>query len=283
MKRYAFFALITILALTTLACSITFNAPEIRTTTGPTQAFTVNETAPADPAKLTISMGAGKINLSGGGESFINGEVRYNVEQFKPTITRGQDSVSIKQETENLPSAIGKDVINEWNLKLGTTATALTINAGAYEGDIDLSGVPLTNLKINDGASKAKVMFNSANPEVMEELTYKTGASQVELLGLGNANFKQMTFGGGAGSYTLDFTGKLQQEAKVNISAGVSSIKVTIPASTNCRVEVTGGLNNIEPKGTWNVNDKVYEIRGDGPQLNIRIDMGVGNLELISQ
>ena len=107
--------------------------------------------------------------------------------------------------------------------------------------------------------------------------------SQVELIGLANANFKEMTFGGGAGSYTLDFTGTLMQDAKVTVTSGVSSMKIIIPNGTRSQVTLTGGLNNVDQSGTWTVKDKVYQTDGTGPLVSITVEMGVGNLELIHQ
>lgn len=283
MKRYAFLFVVTLLALSSLACSLTINAPTVRSATGPTETMTINEPAPSSGTPhLSIGMGAGKLNVSGGGSSLVTGTVRYNVAEIKPTVERSGNDVNIKQETKRFAS-IGPDVINEWTLQLGTMPMELTVNAGAYEGTLDLSGVALTRLQINDGASKSKVIFNDPNPQTMEMLTYKTGASEVNLQGLANANFKQMTFGGGAGSYTLDFSGELKQDARVDISSGVSSVKIIIPKGMHSSVEVTGGLNNVEPTGTWTVKDKTYESAGTGPLLTIHVDMGVGNLQLVNE
>ena len=45
----------------------------------------------------------------------------------------------------------------------------------------------------------------------MSILRYETGASTVKLNGLANANFGTLIFSGGAGDYTLDFSGDLQR------------------------------------------------------------------------
>jgi hypothetical protein len=285
MKRFPVIFLIAILAILSLACSITINAPDIKTghRTAQVETLNINEAAPIAPAKLTVGMGAGKLGITSGGEGLVSGTVRYNVVELKPEITHSGSEITIKQNTNNFASAIGSDVVNDWNLKLGNTPMDLTVNAGAYEGTVDLSGVPLTRLQINDGASKAQVVFHQPNPQIMENLIYKTGASTVDLIGLANANFQNMTFGGGAGAYTLDFTGKLQREANVNITSGVSSIKIIIPTGTHARINLTGGLNNVNQTGSWNVNNHVYETGSEGPILSISIDMGVGNLELVNQ
>jgi hypothetical protein len=284
MKPYALPLLIAILLLTSLACQITVNAPDLPNVEIMDQPETlnINEAAPlSSPASLVISMSAGKLNLAGGGSSFVSGSVRYNVANQKPTVTRDGSQITIDQNELKSALNLGRDVINEWDLRLGTTPTALKINAGAYEGKLLLGGIPLTNLEINDGASKSEIRFDDPNPQVMETLSYKTGASQVELINLGNANFEEMTFDSGAGSYTLDFGGALQRDASVRLNSGVSNTKIIIPEGTRARIEVNGSLNNVTQSGTWTVKDRLYEAQGSGPLLSIRVEMSVGQLELV--
>lgn len=284
MKRYALPLFLIILIMTSLACQVTINAPTFRNPSVMAQpeTLTINEPAPSSaPAALELSMSAGKLNISGGSASFVSGTVRYNLENQKPTIRRDGNTLVIDQNELRNALNIGTDVINEWDIQLGNIPTALKINAGAYEGTLSLGGVPLTRLEINDGASKSKVNFNQVNPESMELLSYKTGASQVEMTGLANANFREMTFDSGAGDYTLDFGGELKQDASVRITSGVSNTKVVIPAGMNARIQVNGGLNNVTQRGVWNVQDRTYETQGSGPLLTIDVEMSVGQLELI--
>jgi len=275
--------LIAILVLTSLACSFTVNLPTV--TTGPTETLTVNEAAPKDSEtfEMTINMGAGDLTLAPGAEGLISGEIRYNVSSWKPTIQRDDDSIEIAQEPNKSLGIPGQDLVNEWNLKLGKTPLDLSLHAGAYKGTVDLSGVPLTNLKVNDGASQAKLVFKEANPAEMEELSYKTGASQVELSGLGYANASEINFDCGAGNYTLDFSGPLQRDVEVSIKGGVSNVKIIVPKDTLAVVDLTGGLKNVSLTGTWNVEDHVYTSLGKGYKIEIEVDMGLGNLELISR
>ncbi|MHB8112364.1 MAG: toast rack family protein, partial [Bellilinea sp.] len=245
----------------------------------------INEPVPTDlaGARVEIEMGAGKLNVAGGARGLVEGTITYNVFGWTPEVTRSDGSVGIQQgrlEDIKIPN---KDVVNDWGLLLGAFPTDLEISAGAYEGLIDLSGVALTNLKITDGASKATVEFNSLNPVTMDSFSYKTGASQVKIYGLGNANTSQFTFDGGAGDYTLDFSGTLKQDLAVNVTSGVSKIEIIIPENVPARVTVSGGLNNVSPSGTWSITGSVYEKTGTGPRIDITIDMGVGSLDLISQ
>ena len=286
MKR-SIWMVITLLAGASLACSINLpNVPRLKT--GPTETLALNEIAPADGTVPTVilNMGAGRLDLAGASESLLSGEIQYNVAEWKPTVTNAAGIVTVTQgdsgDNVGIPES-GAQVVNKWDLKLGNVPMNLTVNAGAYDGVLDLSGVPLQSLSINDGASKAETRFDSLNSEVMETFSYKTGASTVKLTGLANANFTSMTFDGGAGDYTLDVSGALQQDATVKIVAGVSNVRLVVPAGMTAQVDVEGAINNVNTEGTWTVNDKHYEVAGSGPTLTITVQMGIGNLTLVSE
>ena len=270
--------------VTTLACTISL--PVNTAQTGEIQTLNINEPAPTDhsgPAELNVAMGAGTLQITGGANGLVEGSVRYNVPDWQPEVTRQSNGSTIGVNTQFTKSIPNNNVINDWNLKLGDIPMDFTLKAGAYSGTVDLSGVPLTNLSISDGASSAKVLFNIPNPVKMTNLSYKTGASTVELDGLANANFTDMTFNGGAGSYTLDFSGNLQQPANVLITAGVSNVTIDLPANSNSQVTITGALNDINADGTFNIDGKIYRTSGNGPLLNITVDMSVGSLDLVSK
>ena len=272
---------IALLALPSLACSITFNLPDtVDTTTTRTMDIAADVPVSGQPTELSIEMGSGELEISGGGAGLVDGSVRYNVEKWQPAVTTDGSRVEIIQGSEGNIDIPDRNVINEWNLHLGNTPIDLQIKAGAYQGTLDLSGVPITNLRVSDGASRATVKFDSLNPARMEQLTYKTGASQVDLEGLGNANATKILFEGGAGSYTLDFSGDLQQDLSVRLSAGISNVRINVPENARVRVEIGGGLSNVSVGGTWTTNGDVYERNGSGPLIDIKIDMGLGNLEL---
>ncbi len=281
-KLYVIFPVFALL-ISSLACSFTVNMPEAKT--GPTQTFLINESLSEDSqtVKISIEMGAGELEIQGGSQMLIEGEIQYNISEWKPEIIRDGRSLLIRQGRKENLRIPTRDVINRWQLKLGSTPMDLDIAAGAYRGTLNLSGVPLTRLNIQDGASQAEVRFDQPNPAQMESLRYRTGASEVSLYGLGNASPAFLNFEGGTGSYTLDFSGSLRQDLDASISAGVSSLKIIIPAGTPARVVISGGLNNVQPRGTWSISNNVYETQGSGPKIEINLNMGLGNLELITQ
>jgi hypothetical protein len=272
---------ISILLLTSMACSVSVNVPRVET--GSSEVLEINEDYPQDveTAELTVIMGGGTLNISAGGNQWVSGTIVTNVPIWQPEINRRSDSLEITQQTKNNFGLPDDKVDNDWNLQIGDFPTELIIKAGAYQGKLDLGGIPLTDLEISDGASQADITFDSLNPVVMQDLRYKTGASQINIEGLGNANFEEMSFEGGAGSYTLDFSGDLQRDADIDINYGLGDVKIIFPKGTNARIQVEGGLNNVELQGSWNIDGDEYILKGNGPLLDFRIKMGIGNLQLI--
>jgi hypothetical protein len=257
--------------------------------TGPTQELTISE--PLGGAAVTdvqVIMGAGKLSLSPGAAGLASGIVRYNVESWKPAVERTESRLTIKQGKQNGLRGLGGDIVNEWQLQLGNAPMRLTVSAGAYEGSYDLSGLLLQGLTIKDGAAKTQLMFNSPNPGQMERLSYETGASTVTMTGLANANFKTMEFRGGAGSFTLNFSGQLRSDATVRAKAGVGTMRIVVPTATAASVLVEGALNDVSTEGAWTVAGKTYSTPAAGGDtrakaLSIVVDMSVGSLKLVTQ
>ena len=271
---------IAVLILALLGCSFTINVPEVKT--GPIEIAKIQEAYPAGMTNpiLHIDMGAGTLNITGGSSNMVEGEIQYNIAEWVPGIKQTPDGLSLSQnETKNIGIPSG-NIINDWNLKLGNQPMRLLIAAGAYSGTIDLSGVPLTSLEVSDGASKSSITFTSPNPSIMDHFSYKTGASQVEVKGLGYANVSDITFDGGAGSYSLDFSGSLKNDISCTIKTGMSDVKLIFPQGVHAKVAVTGGLGNINANGTWTINGSTYETGSGSPMINVTVEMAVGNLSI---
>jgi N-terminal domain of toast_rack, DUF2154 len=247
----------------------------------------LNEALPADmsqPVEIDIVMGAGKLEISGGSQQLLEGTVEYNVADWAPEVKREGDRLEIRQGVERSVDLTALDrVTNDWDLAFGNVPIELRLTAGAYDGKIDLSGVPVTYLNISDGASNAEVVFTTPNPAEMDRFSYRTGASDVSLSGLGYANMSRMDFDGGAGSYSLDFTGALQQDCRVKIDGGLGDFRIIVPKETAAEIAFNGNLMDINTKGTWVVNDNIYATQGSGPLLEIEINIGLGSVTVVSE
>jgi hypothetical protein len=268
---------ILILSLASMACGFTIGLPE-RPQAGPEvkESITVKDPK-SEQTRLSISFGAGKLKLSPGAEDLVNGTVVYNIKDLKPEVIEAGSNIEIKQgNLTSLPTV--RDIKNEWDLKLGGSPMDLSISAGAYEGTIELGGLALRSLEVKDGASNVDLSFSKSNPVEMSMLQYTTGASDVKLTGLANANFSTMAFSGGAGNFTLDFGGDLKREAAITIDSGFGNVSLIIPKDVNAKVSVESAAVNINHGSSWTQNGRDYTQEGTGPTLTLIVKMAAGNL-----
>lgn len=283
--RASFLAAGAALAAATLACSgVTLSVQEVQT--GPTQTLSIHEPLPAagQVASVRIEMGSGTLQLSPGASDLAEGTIRFNVASWAPQVLRSGPDLTLRQPAStSTVSAQGPQVVNDWALKLGPVPMDLTIEAGAYRGNLDLGGLALRDLAISDGASQSEVNFRAPNPEIMQLFSYRTGASTATVLNLANAGFQTMTFDGGAGDYTFDLGGQLPHPATLRIRTGVSSVRLLVPAGLNARVTTQGGLSSVQTDAGWQTSGSTYTHSGSGPLLSISVEMGLGSLSLVSR
>ena len=270
---------ILVLALASMACGFSVDLPE-QAKAGPDIKDSITVADPkSEQTRLDITFGAGDLNLSSGAKNLVDGSVIYNVKDLKPVVTTTNGTVEIKQGNfEGIPPFEGMK--NKWDLKLSNEPMDLMVTAGAYNGKYDLGGLALKSLTVKDGAADVELNFSQPNKTDMSLFRYETGASNVKLTGLANANFDSMTFSSGAGDYTLDFTGTLKRDATVTVSSGLSNLIVVIPAGVNANVTVEGGLANVNAGSGWSQNGNIYSQAGSGPTLTFIIKTGAGNLTL---
>jgi hypothetical protein len=270
---------ILVLALASVACGFSIDLPE-RQNAGPEikESMTVADPG-SEETHLTLSFGAGKLTVSpgSGGESLVDGTALYNVKELKPEILKDGNSIEIRQgDFKGLPPF--GNLKNEWDLQLSDAPMDLTVQAGAYQGSLELGGLTLTSLTVRDGASNVNLSFREPNQAELSMLRYETGASSVKLSGLANANFSTLTFSGGAGNYTLDFSGELKRAGIVTIEAGLGDMSLVIPEGVDAVVTVEGTAVNINHSSNWSQNGQEYSQEGSGPALTILVKMSAGNL-----
>jgi len=277
--NYKIIPIVLILALATLACGFSISLPKAPTP-GPDVTDSITVPVPnTATTNLSINFGAGEITLNPGAQKLVEGTATYNVPDLKPEVVTDSNGIEIKQgNLTDIPYP--GNIKNIWDFKLGAASMDLAINAGAYTGTYELGGLSLTNLTIKDGASKVTLSFSQANPSEMTLFRYETGASNVKMSGLANANFSTMVFNSGAGDYTLDFSGTLKRDATITISSGLSNLILVIPQNVNANVTIESGLANINAGPGWAQNGNQYSQSSSGPTLTFLIKTGAGNLTL---
>ncbi len=243
-----------------------------------------------DSLKVYIKFGAGKLDLISGEEDVFEGNFQYDKSILKPNI-----QYEILEETGilNLSQSIKKDLDlpfpykNRWNLKLPSgIPMQLYINTATYSGDINLTNLQIENFYLTTGASQTNIVFNQPNLIDLKNINIKTGASTIKMLGLANANFDEMNFTGGAGSYAFDFSGSLTKKSKVSINVGAAKIILKIPSSMGAKIIFRNfPASKLDVRGFVKINDQTYvnpEYGKSVTELDIEIKGGLVDVEVIS-
>ncbi len=279
------FLILLILAFSLTACDLHISIPLHVITPGPTVTDSIDVAVPSVTAgksvDLTLNFGEGTLKLNPGSSELVSGTATYNIADFKPTVSVDGSTVLLEQgdwKLTGIPNVT--NLKNEWDLQLGSVPMNLNIEAGAYKAEYELGGLSITNLTVKDGAAGSKLNFASLNPVEMNLLRYETGASNVSITGLGNANFDNLELNCGAGNYTLDFSGSLQRPGHVTVQTGVSNTTLVVPSDVSAQVTVEGGLSNVSYDSAWTKSGNTYTQVGSSPQLTIVIKIGAGNLTL---
>ncbi len=243
-----------------------------------------------DSLKVMIKFGVGKLRIISGEKDVFKGNFQYDKTILKPNI---QYEILGKTGILNLSQSIKKDIElpfpyrNRWNLELPSgVPIQLYVNTATYRGDINLTNLQIENLYLNSGASQTNIAFNQPNLIESKNIDIKTGASTIKMLGLANANFSEINFTGGAGSYTFDFSGNLVKKSKININTGVAKIILKIPSTigTKIIIESFPALKS-DIRGFVEINDQTYinsEYGKNVAELDITIKGGLVDVEVVS-
>ena len=221
MKR-SILILATLFALTTSGCNLLFKLPIGGPVLIPTETFLIDEEAPIgdsiSDAEFTVAPSNASLVLAGDADGLVNGEIQYNIADWKPTVTIDGGTLRIAQTIpDNNISSVPKGALNEWELNLGLSLKHITVSLSA-------------------------------------------------------------------GNYTLTFADTLPDEVEINVHHGVGNLRLVFPADVIVNVEVQRGPANIDTEGDWSNTGNIYLSTSSNADQswNVKVDIGVGNLTLVS-
>lgn len=241
--------------------------------------------AEVEEPQLQIRVGACKLSLRPGATSWVAGTYTDPTGSIPCRIVQEAGMARVTQEPRLGALATWTRGTPAFDLALGGARPyALTVETGASETEIELGGLPLTRLSLRLGAGKHTVRFLEPNPRGMALLNVDAGAGAIELRGLANANFTEMTLDGGAAAFVCDFGGQLQRQAMARISTGVSTVEIRVPRSTAAHILPDVTLGHLQTSDGFTTREGGYwtpaALEPASPVLTIRISAALGMLQL---
>lgn len=188
----------------------------------------------------------------------------------------------------------GGDHVSLWNfheekdsvlLELATEVPlSLKANFGVCDADVDLGGMKVTDAVFSTGVCSFTLDFSSPNRVSCEDLRIKTGISSIVVNNLANARASHIELEGGVGSIKVDFGGKLSSDCEVRIKSGLGSVDISIPEDINTTIRTPESfLTGVDVAGFYSEGGGVYRSKvRTGPQLKIKIDSGLGGVDVKS-
>jgi len=242
---------------------------------------------------LTVKMdiGAGIIDLRRNrtGDILI-AEVDYDPDELRVEIEYDaeKDEGTLYLESESKRKGIDLDKEDHyWNLEF-TDRIPITfeIDVGACEADLDFTGLKIDRLDIDLGASSVDIDFREPNPVRMHKMSIDVGASALTIIGLGNANFNKLSFDGGVGDFTLDFSGDFKHRARVDIDVGLGSLTIRLPKDAGVEIRSESSFLSsfsIDKRDFDEVEDDLYQNDNFGEtdkELIFEVDIGLGSIDI---
>ncbi|MFN3427509.1 MAG: hypothetical protein ACK41G_08060 [Candidatus Thermochlorobacter sp.] len=160
----------------------------------------------------------------------------------------------------------------------------LDFSVGAGYNDLNMSGLKISDLNLVSGACATKLRFNEPNPVTMKKLRLSTGASKLVVEGLGNANFEEMDFSGGASNVVLDFSGSEFRSSKVNVSIGAGSLRILLPKEAGVKIKYADNFfssialpDDFTQDGEWFYSGNFSKAKH---VLELHVSSGVGSVRV---
>jgi hypothetical protein len=291
-RRRVQLCLLVLLLLT--GCMIPIPTVQPLTIIDPVEEVHILGTEGASRAAVRLRLLSRALTVRGvDGGPLLTGRFRYNVQEWAPNIKQETGAETIEVTVgQGLGSQIplGRQTTyeNAWEIDLGRGIPLdLGIDMGSGEAFLDLTGLWLSGLAVTSGSTDLLLAFGSPNPEPLGSLRLTGGTGKITAMGLGHANFDQLSVLGGAGTVDLDFSGAFHRSAMADIKAGAGKVMVRVPADIGVRATLGGvPIGEVDTVGFTKQGDDVYVngAYGQAPlTLTIKIATGVGSISLISE
>jgi hypothetical protein len=159
----------------------------------------------------------------------------------------------------------------------------LELNLGAVQADVDLTGLSLRSVQFRTGASETRVRFGEPNPVACDELDMQAGAAAFTVTGIANANCRRLTFSGGVGDVTLDFTGEWRQPMAADINVSIGSLNLRIPRDVAVSIRLNRFLASFEQRGFTKRGSTYYSSNWDSARHRLTLDVraAIGGVDVV--
>jgi hypothetical protein len=235
---------------------------------------------------VRVKFGAGELFLKPGSRGTLYAmDLRYDSRTFEPIneFDGRRLELGLEGRGRNI-NLDDDDEVGRIELELAPGIPMdLRLEFGAGRGKIDLGGLALRDLDIETGASDTRIDVTRPNPERLRRVDLDVGAAEFTALRLGNLNPEQISVNAGVGDITLDLTGSLEHDVRLDVDLGLGAIEIRVPEGVGVRVEKSSFLTSLEADD-FIKRDGVYyspEWQEASRRIEVEIDAAFGSIEIV--
>lgn len=172
-----------------------------------------------------------------------------------------------------------------WNISISRDLPVqLTVEFGLGSGSADFGGLDLEELTFATGLSDVELLFSEPLKGKLRVIELASGLGSMEVRGLSNIKADKMAFAGGLGSAMLEFGGEFRRNMDVELEVGMGSLVLKVPKGLGVKIRHDDSfLSNHEfdrlertSSDTWYSSDW----RENEGNLFFLMSVGMGSVEL---
>jgi len=202
-----------------------------------------------------IEFGGGTLTLGAGAPTSLYAmDVAYDAARFQPVSNWDAGGTAVTLGLTNLDNGsigVGNATQNQTaNIHFSPRVDLdLSLAVGAAKSLIDLSGLRLSSLRIETGASQTEVRFSTPNPIRCTSAVLRAGVAELVVRGLGNSRCDRVSFDGGMGSVVLDYSGAWGNNSALDAKVAVGGLTLRIPRAVGVTITTDQFLASFQPAG----------------------------------
>jgi len=206
------------------------------------------------PTSVQVVYGTGMFGIRGTGNPLLyHMRLRYDASRTQPRHSFDLATRKLQVGVEKSDVRFtGRNDNESGQLQLELSRVVpldLSLDLGAVEADLDLTGLRLSRLHIESGASDGKLRFDSLNRTPLSVLQVSLGAASFRGERLANANARDIRVDAGVGNVELDLGGQWTQDIDLRVEVTLGLVTIHVPSDIGVRVSVEKTLASFAHEG----------------------------------
>ena len=231
------------------------------------------------PKRVRVQYDAGTLSVRGTGDALLYAmHLRYDETRAAPlhrfNAAEQQAVLGLRSLGRGLHVSSGDDGGGSGELTLALPRVVpldVELELGGTKSTLELGDLSLRSLRLECGATDARLLFSLPNRTAMREMLVDVGAADFVALHLANANADHIRVRGGVGIVDLDFGGTWTRDLDVTTRLAVGKLILRIPSDVGVRIDVQRVAAAFDHEGLVKRDDAWYSDNWDRAAHKLRV------------